>query len=115
MTPQEEAWNKFCQEVMPDPKMTYALRGTFGTVFKRAWDEATQAVREEMIRDGWRHCAEGQDTTQYRKLFKDAVKAERERAWGKGFDHALDLLARHKVKKSKARSEKWKWPARNPA
>lgn len=51
MTLQEEAWNKFCQEVMPDQNVTYALRGTFGTVFKRAWDEATAIEREACLAD----------------------------------------------------------------
>ena len=32
----------------------------------------------QMIRDGWRQCAEGQRTTQYCGLLDSAVKAERE-------------------------------------
>jgi len=35
------------------------------------------AERERMIVEGWRHCAEGQRTTQYCGLLEDAVKAER--------------------------------------
>ena len=33
---------------------------------------------QQMIRDGWRQCAEGQKTTQYCGLLDAAVKAERE-------------------------------------
>jgi hypothetical protein len=36
------------------------------------------AERERMIVEGWRHCAEGQRTTQYCGLLEGAVKAERE-------------------------------------
>jgi len=36
-----------------------------------------EAERERMIVEGWRHCAEGQRTTQYCGLLEDAVKAER--------------------------------------
>lgn len=32
----------------------------------------------QMIRDGWRQCAEGQRTTQFCGLLEEAVKAERE-------------------------------------
>jgi hypothetical protein len=32
---------------------------------------------QQMIRDGWRQCAEGQRTTQHCKLLDAAVKAER--------------------------------------
>jgi hypothetical protein len=37
-----------------------------------------EAERERMKSEGWRHCAEGQRTTQYCGLLEDAVKAERE-------------------------------------
>ena len=37
------------------------------------------AERERMIVEGWRHCAEGQRTTQYCGQLGDAVNAERER------------------------------------
>ena len=36
------------------------------------------AERERMKSEGWRHCAEGQITTQYCGLLEAAVKAERE-------------------------------------
>ena len=43
-------------------------------------DEIVAAEKEaQMIRDGWRKCAEGQKTTQYCGLLDAAVKAERER------------------------------------
>ena len=35
-------------------------------------------LKRQMIRDGWRQCAEGQRTTQACSLVEDAVKAERE-------------------------------------
>ena len=35
-------------------------------------------TRDDLIRDGWRQCAEGQRTTQHCGLLDAAVKAERE-------------------------------------
>lgn len=35
-------------------------------------------LKRQMIRDGWRQCAEGQRTTQFCALTEEAVKAERE-------------------------------------
>ena len=35
-------------------------------------------TRDDIIRDGWRQCAEGQRTTQHCGLLDAAVKAERE-------------------------------------
>jgi len=37
-----------------------------------------EAERERMKSEGWRHCAEGQRTTQYCGPLEEAVKAERE-------------------------------------
>jgi len=37
-----------------------------------------QAARKEMIKEGWRFCAEGQHTTQFCGLAEEAVLAERE-------------------------------------
>ena len=37
-----------------------------------------QAARQEMIKQGWRHCAEGQKITQYCGLTEQAIRAERE-------------------------------------
>ena len=37
-----------------------------------------QAARAEMIKEGWRFCAEGQQTTQYCGLIEEALRAERE-------------------------------------
>ena len=57
---------------------------------------------QQMIRDGWRQCAEGQRTTQHCKLLDAAVKAEQEKVarWmiRKGYatghgDTTEDLLA----------------------
>ena len=43
-------------------------------------DEIVAAEKEaQMIRDGWRKCAEGQKTTQYCGLLDLAVAAEREK------------------------------------
>ena len=42
----------------------------------------------QMIRDGWRKCAEGQRTTQYCGLLEEAVKAEREAVLDIIFDYA---------------------------
>lgn len=58
----------------------------FGDVTESAWGEflnrfaALVAAEKEqqMIRDGWRQCAEGQQTTQYCGLLDAAVEAERE-------------------------------------
>ena len=35
-------------------------------------------TRDDLIRDGWRQCAEGQRTTQHCGLLDAAVRAERE-------------------------------------
>jgi hypothetical protein len=37
-----------------------------------------ELINREMIRDGWRQCAEGQKTTQFCGQLEAAVKAERE-------------------------------------
>ena len=37
-----------------------------------------QAARKEMIKEGWRFCAKGQQTTQYCGLTEQAIRAERE-------------------------------------
>lgn len=34
-----------------------------------------QAARQEMIKQGWRHCAEGQQTTQYCPMAEAAIRA----------------------------------------
>ena len=45
-------------------------------------------MEAQMIREGWRQCAEGQWTTQYCGLLEEAVKAERD-ACAKMVDHIL--------------------------
>ena len=46
-------------------------------------------TRDDMIKAGWRQCAEGQSTTQFCGLLDAAVKAERE-ACAKVCDHMKD-------------------------
>ena len=51
---------------------------------------AAAEKEQQMIRDGWRQCAEGQRTTQYCGLLDAAVKAEREKvaAWMRSKNYA---------------------------
>lgn len=52
-------------------------------------DAITETAREAMVRDGWRQCAAGQQTTQFCNQLEDAVLAERE-ACAKVCDHEMD-------------------------
>lgn len=44
MTIKDEAWQAFCEEIMPTKRNhTYALEGAFYQTWCRAWDEAVNA------------------------------------------------------------------------
>ena len=63
-------------------------KGSTGTVYVNGVDVTAELMdfaalvaaekEQQMIRDGWRKCAEGQRTTQFCGLLDAAVKAERE-------------------------------------
>ena len=64
------------QTDLQDVWITYD--GIWSEEFERFAALVAAEKEAQMIRDGWRQCAEGQRTTQFCGLLEEAVKAERE-------------------------------------
>jgi len=77
----------FIMAAMESGFKTHELSPSMRDFANRIAYDARQKLRAELQADGWRHCAKGQNTTQFCGQLEAAVLAERQRQRDKIYAH----------------------------